>query len=334
MNLHLTKKFQQESSIIEGMELKKSTKKFAILIPTRNRPKELSILLDSITKSHHLPSQVVIVAAGQDVRDVVNDFKELLNIDYCHTETRGQIAQKRIGVALVLPEIEWCLFLDDDLALAHDCMAIAFDALNHPAKGEIIGIGLALPPSSRGLNLPWGQESILRLFKLYSSEPGRVLSSGHATSYLQERQVVETQWLNGASLWRTSIARNYGKDLPSTPYAACEDLVFSYPHSKKGVLIYAPEAKVYFQSNELTQFDSFEVLKSASYWRFFLVAKSSDLSFKWFFLSQVVRLLYAVKIAKQSRFRLLFGLLKINFKLLGFYFLSKSPESLLNELHE
>jgi hypothetical protein len=99
-------------------------------------------------------------------------------------------------------------------------------------------------------------------------------------------------------------------------------------------LIYAPEAKVYFQSNELTQFDSFEVLKSASYWRFFLVAKSSDLSFKWFFLSQVVRLLYAVKIAKQSRFRLLFGLLKINFKLLGFYFLSKSPESLLNELHE
>ena len=308
--------------------------KLVILIPTRNRPKELSVLLDSIAKSHRLPNQVVIVASGLDVGGVVNAFRDSIRIDYHFTETKGQIAQKRIGVELVSPEIEWCLFLDDDLRISQDCITKAFDAVGHISKKEIIGIGLNLPPSSRSLNLSWSKKNILRLFKLYSREPGRVLSSGHATSYLQETRVTETQWLNGASIWRTSVARNYGKDLPSTSYAACEDLIFSYPLSKQGILIYVPEARVDFQSNELTQFDSLEVIKSASYWRFFFVAKSSDLSFKWFFLSQVVRVLYAVKTAKQNRVQLLVELLKINYKLLRSYLTSKSPESLLNELRE
>ena len=305
---------------------------FAVLIPTRNRPKELSILLRSIEKSTCLPNQVVIIASGQDVAHIVCGFSKSFAITYLHTVVIGQIAQKRIGVELVSKEVDWCLFLDDDLTLEESAIDLALSAAGSYKKRDIIGIGLSLPPLSRALNIPKGNKKLLELSKLSSSRPGEVLRSGHATSYLQETIVIETQWLNGASMWRVEHAKNYGRDLPSTPYAACEDLIFSYPLSKQGTLIYVPQAKLNFQDNQLSDFDSLEVLRAASFWRYYFVAKNKELSFRWFFLSQFVRSLYAIKKANSKRLSLSLDLLRLNVKLVRNYLKDVSPNVLLNEL--
>jgi len=187
---------------------------FAILIPTRNRPKELSILLRSIQKSTRLPEQVVVIASGQNVAHILDEFSKSLEITYLHTEVPGQIAQKRLGVELVSKQVEWCLFLDDDLILGESAIDLALSVARSYKKRDIIGKGLSLPPSSRSLNAPKLNKKLLKLLKLSSSQPGRVLESGHATSYLQETSVTETQWLNGASMWKLEHAKNYGIDLP------------------------------------------------------------------------------------------------------------------------
>ena len=306
---------------------------FAILIPTRNRPKELSILLRSIQKSTRLPKQVVVVASGQNVAHILDEFSKSLEITYLHTEVTGQIAQKRLGVELVSKEVEWCLFLDDDLILEESAIDLALSAARSYEKKDIIGIGLSLPPLSRALNASKVNKKLLGLFKLSSSRPGEVLSSGHATSYLQETSVTETQWLNGASMWKLEHAKNYGIDLPSTPYAACEDLIFSYPLSKQGVLIYVPESKLRFQESQLSDFDSFEVLRAASYWRYYFISKNQGLSFRWFFLSQIIRSLYAIKKAKVKGLGLLLELLRLHFNLVRSHFAGVSPNVLLNELN-
>ena len=44
---------------------------FTILIATKDRPKELALLLDSITKSIVLPTKVVIVFSGTDINQIV-----------------------------------------------------------------------------------------------------------------------------------------------------------------------------------------------------------------------------------------------------------------------
>ena len=305
---------------------------FAILIPTRNRAKELSILLRSIQKSTRLPKQVVVIASGQKVAHILDEFSKSLEITYLHTEVTGQIAQKRLGVELVSKEVEWCLFLDDDLILQDFAIDSALSAARTYRKRDVIGIGLSLPPLSRALNVSKVNKKLLELFKLSSSSPGEVLISGHATSYLQEKSVIETQWLNGASMWRSEYIERYGINLPTTPYAACEDLIFSYPLSKEGTLIYAPEAKVMYQDNELSEFNSYRVIESAALWRFYFVSKHAELSQNFFFLSQIIRNLYAMFYSQDPKLKLLKNLIKLNWKMARAASTGRSPEELLKEL--
>jgi glycosyltransferase involved in cell wall biosynthesis len=305
---------------------------FAILIPTRNRPKELSTLMQSIQKLTHSPNQVVVVASGQEVAHILDEFSKSLEITYLHTEVTGQIAQKRLGVELVSNEVDWCLFLDDDLILEESAVDLALSAAKSYKKRDVIGIGLSLPPLSRSLGISKVNKKLLELFKLSSSYPGKVLRSGHATSYLQETSVIETQWLNGASMWRIAHVKNYGIDLPSTPYAACEDLIFSYPLSKQGTLIYVPESKLRFQESQLSDFDSLEVLRAASYWRYYFISIHRELSFVWFSLSQIARFVYAIKKAKVKRLRLALELFRLSVTLVRSHFAGVSPNVLLNEL--
>jgi len=304
----------------------------AILIATRNRPLALRCLLDSILTSSIQPQQVIIVSSGQDIGSVISEFAESLPILHLHTKSVGQIAQKRIGVELIHQKVTWCVFLDDDLVLDKNALKIAIDtAITYP-RTNVIGIGLGTPVTSRGTDLPVHLEILARLFRLSSNELGKVLRSGHANSYLQSGCVIETQWLNGAAIWRTEHARNYGKDLPSTLYAACEDLIFSYPLSKKGTLIYVPEAKVNFQETELSDVDSFRVIEAASLWRFYFVSKYKELSLNYFFLSQVIRIIYAVVNSDELSFSLFGKLIKLNWKMLKCKFTGRSPEVLLSEL--
>lgn len=304
----------------------------AILIPTRNRPIAIDRILESISRSTLKPEQVIVVSSGQDIGSVIKNYSKELPITHSHTDAIGQIAQKRIGVGLIAQNITWCVFLDDDLLLEESALEIAMSTAHSYTRADVIGIGLSTPVTSRGINLPVYLEILARLFKLSSNLPGKVLSSGHASSYLQSDSIIETQWLNGASIWKVECAKNYGSDLPSTPYAACEDLIFSYPLSKQGTLIYIPSAKVDFQDTELSNLDSLEVFRAASIWRLFFITKHKELSFSWFFLTQVLRSFYVLKKGKSKRLSLSLELFRLNAGLIRNHLKGVSPYVLLNQL--
>jgi glycosyltransferase involved in cell wall biosynthesis len=304
----------------------------AILIPTRNRPIAIDRILESISRSTLKPEQVIVVSSGQDIGSVIKNYSKELPITHSHTDAIGQIAQKRIGVGLIAQNITWCVFLDDDLLLEESALEIAMSTAHSYTRTDVIGIGLSTPVTSRGINIPVYLEILARLFKLSSNLPGKVLSSGHASSYLQSDSIIETQWLNGASIWKVECAKNYGSDLPSTPYAACEDLIFSYPLSKQGTLIYIPSAKVDFQDTELSNLDSLEVFRAASIWRLFFITKHKELSFSWFFLTQVLRSFYVLKKGKSKRLSLSLELFRLNAELIRNHLKGVSPNVLLNQL--
>ena len=304
----------------------------AILVPTRNRPIALDRLLESISRSTLKPEQVIVVSSGQDIGSVIKKYSKELPITHSHTNAIGQIAQKRIGVGLIAQNITWCVFLDDDLLLHESALEIAMSTAHSYTRTDVIGIGLSTPVTSRGINLPAYLEIFARLFKLSSNLPGKVLSSGHASSYLQSDSIIETQWLNGASIWKVERAKDYGRDLPSTPYAACEDLIFSYPLSKQGTLIYVPSAKVDFQETEVSNFDSLEIFKAASIWRLFFITKHKELSFSWFFLTQILRSFYVLKKGESKRLSLSLELFKLNVELTRNHLKGVPPNVLLNQL--
>jgi glycosyltransferase involved in cell wall biosynthesis len=306
--------------------------KVAVLIPTRNRPDQLRLLLKSIAGSNLKPDQVIIVASGEDIEKTLLAYKATFNITYKHTNFVGQISQKRLGVGLIRQDIDWCLFIDDDLLLYANTLEIALETANSYPKENVIGIGLSLTPTSRTVTMSLARQKISQLLKLSSNKPGKVLSSGHASSYLQEKSVTETEWLNGASIWRTERARDYGIGLPSTPYAACEDLIFSYPNSKIGTLIYVPKAKVDFQESELSQLDSFPVMESAALWRFYFINEHKEMSFGWFFLAQIIRAFFAVSRSRDDKLKLIKKLFGLNLKLLKAQLTAIQPKSLLERL--
>lgn len=274
--------------------------RYAILIPTRNRPQKVIELLKSVTLSTIKPEQIVIVASGVDIAFQIDPFNSILPITYHHTEISGQINQKRIGITFLEAGIDWCLFMDDDLKLDSKAVEIAFHEIVEYENNELAGIGFSLPVTSRAFDSSKLTVRIGELFGVVSKPIGCVLSSGHAVSYLQSEITIETEWLNGASMWRVDLLELYGRDLPSTKYAACEDLIFSYPLRKFGLLLYVPNATMHFQDIEKTDFNDIGVLKYASYWRYFFVKQNVELSLFKFAISEFGRTLFAFRDSKRK----------------------------------
>jgi glycosyltransferase involved in cell wall biosynthesis len=270
---------------------------FCVLIPTRNRPREVEALLTSIGASRVKPFQVVLVSSGEDISNTVEKFVDELAITYIHSEIPGQINQKKLGFSAVDSSADWVVFLDDDLLVLPDTFEKAFECvqrLDRKNGKRLGGVGFGLPATSRFNNHGKASQILARLFGINNQPAGVVLSNGHATSYLEQQETTETQWLNGASMWRVEAVADYGSHGISSKYAACEDLIFSYPVGKRCLLVYCPNAKIEFQKSEKTDFENPSIYVSALYWRYFFILKHKEFSIIRFNFAQLGRFLFGV----------------------------------------
>jgi len=267
---------------------------FSILVATKDRPENVRRLLSSVAQSTTKPKALVVISSGRPIHDVISEFRDDLNIDYFHSEVTGQVNQKKIGISKLQNEIPWVIFLDDDLLLAHNSLEKAFETLSqYKTTGEsIVGIGLGLTPTSRLKRSSYIHNLVGRALRLSSGVPGKVIPSGQGVSYLENPEPIYTEWLNGASMWKIESAIEYVSLVPSSRYAACEDLVFSYRQSKNGKLLFAPGAKVFFQESEPNDYNRSQAIISGTAWRYFFVKSNPELSQWQLMYSQVGRLTY------------------------------------------
>jgi glycosyltransferase involved in cell wall biosynthesis len=214
------------------------TSNLAIIICTRNRANSLELLLKSISQSIIKPAQIVLVSSGNDVSSVVSLFGQELNILHEHTEKIGQSNQKIIGIALLENKINWVFFLDDDLLLLSDTLNNALEKINDIGEKNIVGIGTQII----SLNNPISNESS-RKNRFFKRRLGKILTSGRATSY-QNSETVQTEWLNGASIWNKNVLREYQLPILNSKYAAYEDVIFSTKVNKSHKLVYEPQIKI------------------------------------------------------------------------------------------
>lgn len=263
-----------------------------VVIPTRNRPNEIAKLLSSLSLSEIPISVVVVVASGIDIEGVVDQFRDRINLIYVYSSEVGQVRQKAVGIGLLPADTEWCVFTDDDLLFNPGTIKEAISAALSFGE-EVLGVGFSLPSQSRTKNLSKVGLIFGRVFGLYGFVPGSVLKSGQGVNYLSSTRTHEVEWLNGVSMWRYPEVLHYVREVPSSDYAACEDLFFSYAQRKKGKLIFCPTAKVQYQESELTNPENLNVFISAAYWRLVFVMRNNELSIWAFFFSQIARTLYA-----------------------------------------
>ncbi|MCM8756728.1 MAG: glycosyltransferase family 2 protein, partial [Candidatus Omnitrophica bacterium] len=101
--------------------------KLAIIIPTRDRSKELVKLLFSIRSQDIVPQQTVIVDSSKMPNEtIVQEFSDL-NIVYKYTQPPSLTKQRNVGLSLLRKDIELVIFFDDDIVLCPSALKIMLD---------------------------------------------------------------------------------------------------------------------------------------------------------------------------------------------------------------
>lgn len=261
----------------------------AILIVTKNRPDKLNKLLESLVPSAHNISQIVIISSGQNISHVVRAFYDTLNIKHVHSKISGQITQKIEGIKYIKESISWVLFLDDDITISKEAIDTLLNSyLKNPKFSDVYGLGLKID------NLYFRkytkiQKIIMCVFGLYSNKSGSVLKSGHAQTYQNSIDDIETEWLNGISVWRTESLKSYSSRFPEINYAAYEDVIYSYKVSRKNRLVFATGVSVINQDHEIHTPLTLNQYKAGSYMRYLFVSENRNLSLSYLLISQLFR---------------------------------------------
>ena len=89
------------------------SKDLAIIIPTKDRPKEVRRLLKSITELDCKVGRIIVIASGQDIQYVVMTFVDQIPVEY-YSSQPGQIKQRNKGIALLDESTKLVATKDDD----------------------------------------------------------------------------------------------------------------------------------------------------------------------------------------------------------------------------
>jgi len=250
------------------MNRDRSAIQLAIIICTRNRPQFLENLLKSISESIISPKQIVLVSSGIDIKNVVSMHSKNLNLKHIHTEKIGQSNQKVIGIASLNKEIDWVFFLDDDLMLKPDTISKALNRISRINDTKVGGIGARIVPIRVKSPFKSFDQKHTNMKKI-----GGITKAGRATKYMFDKQI-ETEWLNGASIWRRDIVNRYGSPGSSSRYAAYEDAIFSFEVAKSGTLLYVPEIQAKYGREDTPTKYSSDIFRAVIYWKIYFVVRN------------------------------------------------------------
>ena len=127
------------------------------------------------------------------------------------------------------------------------------------------------------------EKCIRYIFNMNLIPAGIVRSNGYSTNYIYENSIIQTDWLNSASIWRREIAMAYDVQLEDVSHALGEDLIFSYGVSRNYKLIYNPYSLVQFQENFEKKINKSQMRFEQLYHGLYFVLLYKDLS-KWGYL--------------------------------------------------
>lgn len=197
--------------------------KLAIVVPTKDRPDELSRMLASVSAQTRRPDQIVVVDGSKpDIRAVVEAFPEL-RIDYVQVYPPSLSQQRNAGMREVRSEMTLAGYLDDDLVLEPDAVENMLHFWEH-APPQFGGAAFAITNAPRPSWL-----AAKHLFGIDGPVPGRMLRSGFPATIVCAGHDIETDWLyGGATIWRREVIDRFPYDEWFLGTGFMEDVDFSY----------------------------------------------------------------------------------------------------------
>jgi glycosyltransferase involved in cell wall biosynthesis len=195
---------------------------FGVVIPTRNRPVNIHRLVLSLEHSTLQPTICVIIDSSDFSYDISSRNFQII---FVTPGVRGQVQQRNYGILLLqdFPDIEYVMFLDDDIVVAPSCLQEAMTAVEKYASLDTAFVGFAL----NIVNLKKSSH-ILRRLLLHPPNPGRVSQSAFCSSLSNLDYDMECEWvLGGAAVWSKKFLSRHLNDYPFKGKAYSEDLYYS-----------------------------------------------------------------------------------------------------------
>lgn len=269
----------------------------SIIIPTMDRPREISGLLKSIQTQTYKPDQLIIVDAGREAVEKVTYEFPLLNIDYLRSNRPGLTRQKNDGISALKPEITLVAYLDDDIILEPDAleqMLSFWDNALDNTGGASFNI----------VNNITGQLNIYTKCFMLSGAKGKLLRSGFNVIYSPVVENVYVDWLcGGATVWRRNIVEEYKFDEWLVGYGHNDDIDYSVRVGKRYGFAIIAKAKLYHFPKPLEIQDNYLFGKSAIFNRYYVVGKHACFSkpcFYWATFGQILAGLFRGIIRKEK----------------------------------
>lgn len=196
-----------------------TSQQFACIVPTKDRPEQLRKLLTSLKQQNFLWGQVIVVASGNDVATICQEFPEL-PIHYEHLSVSGQILQRTYALSKIKDGIELVCLFDDDIILSSLAMQEMLRFWNEHHYYGAVNFNV-VNESSFQLNF------FKYLFFMTGNKIGEVTRAGYNTKITNVSDNVETQWvMGGATVWQKDILLRNPHPCENQVYAFNEDLYY------------------------------------------------------------------------------------------------------------
>lgn len=259
-----------------------------IVIPTKDRIKDIKECLESVANQSYPINSLIIVDGSEnhetyDYVKVFNDKYKFINCIY-RKQLKGGTANAR-NIGLDLADGDIVIFIDDDVILEPDCISEMISTFTRDVMEEIVGVGAVakeeVPPNSifKKIYSLFGT-----IFLRNSFTSGGITISGLPSRFKVEPSYV--QWLDGKCMgYRKKFLSNFRFDEKLElmgSYAFYEDLDFSYNISKEYKLFINPHIKL-LHKEHTTGHNYFKVYTAKIFNHYYLVKKHkfNKLAFAW-----------------------------------------------------
>jgi hypothetical protein len=253
----------------------------AIVIATYNNRSGLQTALKSISLNSKHPNTVSIVSSGDLITDIIMQYKTTLNILHEHVDRPGQYSQRQKALHKVFRNHDLVLFLDDYAILnsqfIKECCT-SFSQVNE----KVVGMGVTI---TNHKIIPPKFIVLRKMLQNYSTNEGKVLKSGIGIPYQNLNKFSSTQWLNGASVWKSFIFLEFYHAEMSGSYSAAEDLIFSYPIGKKYQLVTNSDLQIEISGRQIQSKRFLNRTLSSNLNRLYFVEQHKELSKFWFYVN-------------------------------------------------
>ena len=213
--------------------------RLALLIATKDRPREIRRLLESIRAQNTKLDQVIIVDGGiERVEHIASEFKDL-QVTYLTLRPPSLVKQRNLGLRHLSPHITLVGFIDDEVVLLPNALAnmlLFWENISEDAGGASFNI----------INYQQSRFPTLKsLFLLDNRRKGVLLQSGVGTVPHPVAKTQEVEWLcGGATVWRREVLEQHHFDEWFYELGWNEDVAFSMLVGKNARKFVVAEAQV------------------------------------------------------------------------------------------